>query len=327
VTQDPEKDPANQQNQPYDASFKGWISQQAPTILPVLLPGTRYQRTLDVEVVRPPMRVDKVFQVRYHDEEHILHLEFEVGYDKQLKSRLLVYHSILYRDHHLPVLTVVVYPFRIKMAKSPLCILSQKQPVLTFVFQTFPLFKLNAKEMVQQRHACMYPLLPTMKNVNADLIEQAVRELAEIYRDEQSTLAEQFVWMQVFLDRTTTVKHVKKEQIKARLSMFEQLFDESPTIQKIREQYLVKGIQEGRQEGIQEGLQKGIQEGLQKGLLALQDLLVSSVQARYPGLAELARASAGHFDKLDALKLLIQKVMTAPDADAVRRLLESGTEL
>jgi hypothetical protein len=40
VTQDPQKDPANQQdqqNQPYDASFKGWITQQAPTILPVLL--------------------------------------------------------------------------------------------------------------------------------------------------------------------------------------------------------------------------------------------------------------------------------------------------
>src|SRR5579864_4021369 len=98
--------------------------------------------------------------------------------------------------------------------------------------------------------------------------------LIEIYRDEKTTLAEQLVWMRVLLDRTTIIKRVKKEQIKERLKMFEQLFDQSPFIQKIREQSLVKG----RQEGLQEGLQKGRHDGIQ----ALQDLLVSSVQARYP---------------------------------------------
>ncbi len=323
MTQDPQKDSTNQHNQPYDASFKGWISQQARAILPVLLPGAHYKRTLNVEAIRPPMRVDKVFKVRYHEQDHILHLEFEVSYDRDLKSRLLVYHSLLYRDHHLPVLTVVVYPFRITMAESPLCIMSQKKPVLTFVFQTFPLFELNAKEMIKQHHTCMYPLLPTMKHVNADLMEQALRELAEIYRNEKSTLAEQFVWMQVFLDRTTTVKDVKRAQIKARLNMFEQLFNESPTIQNIREQSLVKGEQKGLQKGLQEGEQKGLQKG---GLLALQDLLVSHVQGHYPELAALARTSADRFDQLDALKLLIPQVISAPNADAVRGLLEAGME-
>ncbi len=100
--------------------------------LPVLLPGVRYERTLNVEAIRPPMRVDKVFQVRYDDEELILHLEFEVGYDRHLKSRLLLYHSILYRDHHLLVLTVVVYPFEVTMAKSSLRIVSRKKTVLMF---------------------------------------------------------------------------------------------------------------------------------------------------------------------------------------------------
>jgi hypothetical protein len=123
-------------------------------------------------------------------------------------------------------------------------------------------------------------------------------------------VAEQFVWMQVLLDRTTTVNDVKKEQIKARLNMFEQLFEESPTIQKIREQYLVKGRQ----------------EGLQKGqLLALQNLLVSNVQARYPELVALARISAARTDSLDALNLLVPQVINAPNADAVRGLLDAGT--
>jgi hypothetical protein len=179
------------------------------------------------------------------------------------------------------------------------------------LFYPFFLFKLDAQEMVQQHHACMYPLLPTMKHVNADIMEQAVRELWEIYHDDVGTLAEQFVWMQVFLERTTTIKLVQKKQIKERLNMFEQLFEESPMIQKMRKRYRIQGRQEGRQEGIQ----------------VLQDLLVDSVQARYPNLAGLARQQAGHFDKLDVLKLLIQQVMIAPNANTVRGLLEAGTEM
>jgi hypothetical protein len=244
-----------------------------------------------------------------------------------------VYNSILYRDHHLPVLTVVVYPFRVKMAESPLSILCRKKSVLTFAFETFPLFKLNAKEMLKQRHACMYPLLPTMKNVNADLMEQAVRELAEIYRDERSTLAEQFVWMRAFLDRTTAIKQVKKEQIKARLDMFEQLFEESPTIQQaiqrltekrlaqVRQEMRQEMRQEVRQEVRQEGLQEGCREGLQKEIRALQRSLVNIVRVKYPDLAELAQLQATRIDKPDELDALIQQVMDATDADTACKLL------
>jgi hypothetical protein len=176
-------------NQPYDTSFKGWITQQAPTILPVLLPGAVYEQTLDVEIIRSTMRVDKVFKIRYHDEEHVLHLEFEAGYDSQLKSRLLVYNAVLYRDHHLPVITIVVYPFRIKMAKPPLRILSQKKAILTFLFRRLPLFKLDAEQIVRQHNVSMYPLVPTMKNVHANLISQVLQELADLYRDDEVTLS------------------------------------------------------------------------------------------------------------------------------------------
>ena len=113
--------------------------------------------------------------------------------------------------------------------------------------------------------------------------------------------------------------------------MYEQLFEESPTIQqalqRLTEKRVAEVSQKVRQEAHQAGLQEGRQEGRQAGLLALQDLLVDSVEGRYPDLAELARERAGHFDQLDGLKRLIQQVMIAPDADAVRRHLEAGTVL
>jgi flagellar biosynthesis/type III secretory pathway protein FliH len=133
--------------------------------------------------------------------------------------------------------------------------------------------------------------------------------------------------MRAFLDRSTTIKQVKKEQIKARLDMFEQLFEESPTIQSAIQRLTEKRLAQERQESHQEGRQEGLLEGRQEGLLALQDLLVDSVEGRYPDLAELARQRTGQSDQLDALKRLILRVMTAPNADAVRRLLEAGTAL
>jgi hypothetical protein len=76
----------------------------------------------------------------------------------------------------------------------------------------------------------------------------------------------------------------------------------------MREQYLKQGIQKGQ-------------------IQALRHLLVNIVRARYPDLAEIAQQQADHFDKPDALDLLIQQIVTAPDANTVHRLLEEDIEM
>jgi hypothetical protein len=90
--------------------------------------------------------------------------------------------------------------------------------------------------------------------------------------------------------------------------MFDQLFEESPMIQKMREQSLMQGIERGR-------------------VIELQELLVKFIRTKYPDLAEFAQQQASHFDKLDALELLVQQVMTASDANTVCGLLEAETEI
>ncbi len=47
--------------QKYDTSLKDWIEQQASDVLPLLLPGTVYEETLNVEASRSRsmMRADK----------------------------------------------------------------------------------------------------------------------------------------------------------------------------------------------------------------------------------------------------------------------------
>jgi hypothetical protein len=180
------------------------------------------------------------------------------------------------------------------------------------LFKTLPLFKLDAADIVQQRQACLYPLIPTMKNVHADLIDQVMQELVELYRDDVATLSQQFVLIQLLLERSSTLTRVKKKQIKGRLTMFEQLFEESPMIQKMREQYRIQGIEQGIEQG---------------KVIELQELLVKFIRTKYPDLAEFAQQQASHFNQLDTLEQLALQVMSAPNASTTRKLLESGTEM
>jgi hypothetical protein len=293
--------------QKYDTSFKDWVDQQPYDILPLLLPGAVYEKTLTVETSRSMMRADKVFKILYSGEEHILHLEFQTGSDAKLRSRLLVYNSVLYQDYQLPVLTIVIYPFQAAPAESPLSIVSNKKEVLTFHFRTLSLFTLDAEKFVQEHRACMYPILPTMRGVHAELILQVMQELIELYRDNEVNLAQQYAWMTILLERTGTIEPLEKEKIQERLSMYDQLWEESPRVQKMKEQVReqVRAETEAR---------------------TLRRALVSMVRARFPSLTEFAQQQVELFDNPGALDLLIQQVAKAPDANAVRWLLDSNSD-
>ena len=307
--------------QKYDTGFKDWVERQAHDVLPVLLPGAVYEETLNVEISRSMMRADKVFKILYCGEEHVLHLEFETGSDKNLHSRLLVYNAVLYQDYQLPVITIVVYPFKVEPAVSPLRIISDKKEILTFHFGTLPLFTLEAEQFVQEHRACMYPVLPTMCGVHAELMVQVMQELTELYRNDEVTLAQQYAWMMVLLERTGTIESLEKNRIQEKLKMYDQLWDESPRVQKMKAQIREQALKEGKEKEKQE-----IKERNEIEAKALQQALVSMIQARFPNLTEFAQQRVGLFDNPGTLNLLIQKIATAPDANIARWLLDSSTE-
>lgn len=298
--------PQQEQSQVYDTSLKDWIQQQARDILPLLLPGTVYEDTLNVEVIRPTMRADKVYKVKYQGEDHIFHLEFESGTDTDMPSRLLVYNSILYRDYHLPVISMIVYPFRTKMAESPLRLTSGQKDLLVFHFLTLPLFTLDAEHYVREHALCMYPLLPTMQKANASLIKQAMDELANLYREDEVTLSQQFVWMEILLKQTDTIPPQEKNKIQEQLKMYDQLWEDHPKVKKIRAESEAKGRAEGEAQG---------------EIRALQSALITIVQTRFPALTVLAQQQIAQINEPSVLNFLIQHVITAPEEEMVRWLL------
>ena len=88
--------------------------------------------------------------------------------------------------------------------------------------------------------------------------------------------------------------------------MFDQLFEESPMIQKLRQQ--------SREQDLERDLQEAIE--------ALQRTLVTVVRVRYPDLADFAQQQVSHFDtRLARWNGSFRQVMTAPDASTAQWLL------
>ncbi len=287
-----------EQQQPFDATFKAWVKEQARDVLPLLLPGAIYIEALDVERIKPTMRVDRVFKVIYEGKEYILHIEFESGTNNDMPVRLLTYNALLYYEHGLPVVSIIVYPFRAKIAESPLRVTKGEQDLLVFHFLTLPLFELNAEYYVREHILCMYPLLPTMQGTDHVLMKQAVDELAARYQQDEATLAEQFVWMELLLERTDTISLQEKDEIWRELKMYDKLWEESPRVQKIRAESEAEGE-----------------------VRAAQRMLINYVKLRFPDLAELAQEELSRINNLETLDLLAQKVYTAPEEAMVRWLL------
>jgi hypothetical protein len=301
-----------QKNQPqgYDSSLKDFIEQQAQEILPQLLPGVTYERTINIEMIRPAVRADKAYRVRYYGEEHVLHIEFESGADARMADRLLAYNGILHLDHDLPVLSMIIYPFSTTIAQSPLRVKSGKRDLVTFHFEVLPLFTLDAERYVFEQVHCMYPLLPTMQNVHHTMIKQVMGELAELYREDEVTLSQQFVWMKLLLNRTDTILDTEKEKIKEVLNMYNRLWDEDPDVQKER----AVSKAEGKAEGKTEGKAEGKAEGIAQAVLLL-------VKARFPRWLELAQQKAKQTSQISDLDMLVEQLAVAADEDTARRLL------
>ncbi|MHB8598616.1 MAG: hypothetical protein ACYDER_17600 [Ktedonobacteraceae bacterium] len=108
------------QYQPFDTTIKSIFKEDAAEILPHLLPGITVVEVLDIEVLRPPMRVDRVYRVLYKGKPHILEVEVQAGADEDIEYRALVYHANLLRDYRLPVISLINYLFQATLPESPL---------------------------------------------------------------------------------------------------------------------------------------------------------------------------------------------------------------
>ncbi|MHB8596771.1 MAG: RpnC/YadD family protein [Ktedonobacteraceae bacterium] len=313
------KEPSADQQQPYDNLLKSLFEGQEKQLLPYFLPGAEYLATLNVEVIRPPLRVDRVYKVKYKGKRTIVHLEFESGSNNDMADRLLEYHAYLRRKYTLTVISIIVYPFPTKMVESPLREKLEEQDILIFHFRVFPLWELQAKQYINEHAVLLYALLPTMQGANAPLLHKAIDDMVKYYKGNEAKLAEELRWMGIALRKVKTLPRNEKREIQERLNMWDDLMERDPKMKKIRKESKAQGIAEGKAQGVAEGLAKGKTQGLAEGL---QKAVITAITLRFPPLTELAQQKVSQVQKPETLNLLLDKVTTVPDEDTVRLLLD-----
>lgn len=286
--------------QPYDGSIKTIFKNDAANILPHLLPGTIWQETLDIEVLRSPMRVDRVYRVLYRGKVYILHLEFQASTDSKMAHRLLIYHANVWNDHKHPVITIVIYLFKSSVPTSPLQEFGENdEEILTFHFKVMTLWTENADYYMKHKLVSVYPLLPAMEYTDTAILLKAIDEMVEYYQGDETELSQQLLWFKIFLARTDTIPEEEKKKVEERLDVFEQLLEESSYVQKQR------AIGEAKGEA-----------------KTLRKMLVKIVTARYPALTELAQEYVDHIQRIETLDELITTLSSGGlDEGRVRLLL------
>jgi hypothetical protein len=305
-----------EQQQPFDNALKSLLEGQEALILPQILPEAIYQETCMIEVVRPILRTDRVYKILYMGKLHILSIEFETSSDEEMRYRLLEYHAYLLRLYGLPVISIIVYPFRTTMAISPLVEISNGETILIFHFRTFPLWLLNAAQYVANHVIAMYALLPAMSGANAVLLDQAITEMIQYYQNDEIALARDLRWMGIILRRTDCVLEEDKQMIQERLSMYDDLMENDPEMRRLRAKYKTEGLAEGKAEGLAEGLAEGAVKSSRAMILVV-------IKTRFPALAKQAQQRVVRMKKIDDLNELFEQLLSAPDEATARALLKA----
>ncbi len=182
------------QQQPYDTTLKALLREQAAEMIPYLVEEAEFVDTLDSEVLKPQpsLRADRAYKILYRGEPHVLHCELETGANSRMAYRMLSYHALLLEEHRLPVISLVIYPFRTKLPVSPLREMSRQNELLVFHFKVLALWELEARQYLKEHIVSMYPLLPTMKGANASMLLEAIDELKQHY--DETNLGRRLLW-------------------------------------------------------------------------------------------------------------------------------------
>ena len=292
-----------QQNQPYDTSLKSFLEGLATQVIPELLSGAEVEEELNGEILKPPLRADRIYRIRYKGEECILQVELETQANSKMAHRLLEYYGILFRKYNKPIISVVIYPFETAIPESPLRIVVGSENVLTFHFHVIALWTLDARSYLQRRVVSMYALLPTMNGATYEVLKQALDEM-KAEHSESRRLAEQILLFDTFLQRSGTVLPEHKHKIEEYMDMFDSLLEESRFVRKKR----AEGKIEGKIEGTIE---------------TLRQVVVEFVQTRFPSLTNLAQQKVANVNEPQRLHGLIMQLATIDDEKNAQRLLNA----
>jgi len=212
-----------------------------------------------------------------------------------MQRRLLQYHAGLHAKFNLPVLSVIIYPFKTSVKRPPYKVECGDKLLLAFHHETICLWELDAEPIVKKHIISLYTLLPAMQGANPDLLSQALKEMAQRYTRQQ--LDNRIVWLGFIMMRATTMSDEDKRIVEEELRVqyhYDELIDNNPLVL--------------------ERVARGKIETLRETILRTLSLRFSD------SLVDLAKQVLSHINNVEALYQL-QDMAVISDEQSVRTSL------
>src|SRR5579862_3572318 len=175
------------EHHPYDKTLKALFGKEADLIVPQLLPGASHLSEKNVELDRSTLRVDQVYDFRYHGQPAVLNIEFQTDTQKNMHLRALKYSVLLFEKYKLPVFSLILYTFEVKVQEqqiAPFEMRCDEKLLMIWYHDTVKLWLKDAREFVSTQVIYMYTFLPVMQHATAALLLQAIEEMDAYYERE-----------------------------------------------------------------------------------------------------------------------------------------------
>ena len=204
----------------------------------------------DKELPSLAREVDFVAKVKVGEEQAILLIEFQTAWVAEMPERMAGYSWRLFERYHLGVYPVVVVLRSGGRLQNEWRMQVLGREMAWWRFEVIPVWEAESQEVVAQKLAGIYPLLPLMQwegKSAEEILEESQRLILEEIEDREER-ADAYVALRVLSGIKYPLEFV--HQILRR----KEIMLESPVYQEILEEGRVAGLKEGQEEGLRESV-------------------------------------------------------------------------
>ena len=284
-------------------------------------PGTGPVEVLDTKLTQA-FEADKVFRAA-NPRPHLYHLEFQATYDENLPERILVYNTLAYRQHRLPVHSVALLlrpqadgpAMTGHLARERI----QGDRYLEFRYDVIRVWKLKWRDVAAAGTGAL-PLATLTEDGERDAAT-LVGELNARMRSRKSSAELYALWSTVhlMLGLKYSPDEISETWQGVEIMSFSDVLQESSTFQRI----LKMGQEQGRERGIEEGLElgreQGLEQGREQGLLEARREVLLDLGAQL--LGQPTKAVRTRISKMKDAERLDELIHRLPQAENWRDLM------
>jgi len=277
----------------WDRTMKQLFGIKPQDFVSWLVPEAELIHELPEDLHSRDIETDKLCRIRLNGQELLLHIEFQRRSELKMAWRVWEYNVLVTLAYELPTLSFVIYLKKdSKIAESPVVwALSISQEIHRFHFQNIKLWEVDPDVLRHGGLVGLFPLLPlTQAGIRPEVVEEAI---VRVQKDGGEAVPD-LLSLTYLLAELVCENDNDLLWLDRRFAMLYDVLQESRAYQRIK--------QEGE-------------------LQALHRTLLTVIQARFPGIVQLATKRTAEIHDPATLETLILNLSLAQTLEEARQYM------